>query len=45
VDTDLRWRLLHALVAHGKAGEVEIAAEHTRDATSAGNARPSGTGH
>jgi aminopeptidase N len=36
VDTDLRWRLLHALVAHGRAGEAEIAAEHERDATSAG---------
>ncbi|MDT7630288.1 MAG: aminopeptidase [Pseudonocardiales bacterium] len=36
VDTDLRWRLLQALVAHGAAGEAEIAAEHQRDATSAG---------
>ncbi|GAA5175544.1 aminopeptidase N [Pseudonocardia eucalypti] len=36
VDTDLRWRLLHALVAHGRAGEAEITAEHQRDATSAG---------
>jgi aminopeptidase N len=36
VDTDLRWRLLHALVAHGHAGEDEIAAEHQRDRTSAG---------
>ncbi|MDQ2707449.1 MAG: aminopeptidase N [Actinomycetota bacterium] len=36
VDTDLRWRLLHALVAHGRAGEAEIAAEQARDATSAG---------
>jgi aminopeptidase N len=36
VDTDLRWRLLQALVAHGAAGETEIAAEHQRDATSAG---------
>ncbi|HTK64348.1 MAG TPA: aminopeptidase N [Pseudonocardia sp.] len=36
VDTDLRWRLLHALVAHGRAGEDEIAAEHRRDATSKG---------
>jgi aminopeptidase N len=36
VDTDLRWRLLQALVAHGRAGEDEIAAEHARDATSAG---------
>ncbi|WP_028926390.1 aminopeptidase N [Pseudonocardia acaciae] len=36
VDTDLRWRLLQALVAHGRAGEAEIAAEQERDATSAG---------
>jgi aminopeptidase N len=36
VDTDLRWRLLFALVAHGRAGEDEIAAEHARDATSKG---------
>jgi aminopeptidase N len=36
VDTDLRWRLLQALVAHGAAGESEIAAEHRRDATAAG---------
>jgi aminopeptidase N len=37
VDTDLRWRLLQALVAHGAAGEDEIDAEEQRDATSAGN--------
>ncbi|GAA1218204.1 aminopeptidase N [Prauserella alba] len=36
VDTDLRWRLLHALVAHGRAGEAEIAAEHERDNTATG---------
>ncbi|MBO0851860.1 MAG: ERAP1-like C-terminal domain-containing protein, partial [Pseudonocardia sp.] len=36
VDTDLRWRLLQALVAHGRAGDAEIAAERERDATSAG---------
>jgi len=36
VDTDLRWRLLHALVAHGVAGEAEIAAESHRDPTSTG---------
>jgi aminopeptidase N len=36
IDTDLRWRLLHALVAHGRLGEPEIAAEHERDATSKG---------
>ncbi|MEK6442200.1 aminopeptidase N [Pseudonocardia sp. T1-2H] len=37
VDTDLRWRLLQALVAHGKAGEAEIDAELQRDPTAAGN--------
>ncbi|MFC7613576.1 aminopeptidase N [Actinokineospora soli] len=37
VDTDLRWRLLHALVAHGAAGEDEIAAELRADSTAAGN--------
>ncbi|KMS91403.1 aminopeptidase N [Prauserella rugosa] len=36
VDTDLRWRLLHALVAHGRAGEPEIAAEQERDDTATG---------
>jgi aminopeptidase N len=36
VDTDLRWRLLHALVAHGAAGEAEIEAEEQRDPTSTG---------
>jgi aminopeptidase N len=36
VDTDLRWRLLQSLVAHGKAGEDEIDAELARDNTSAG---------
>ncbi|OZM71575.1 aminopeptidase N [Amycolatopsis antarctica] len=36
VDTDLRWRLLHALVAHGKAGEAEIDAEQARDDTATG---------
>ena len=39
VDTDLRWRLLHALVAHGSTGgdpEALIAAEQERDATSTG---------
>jgi aminopeptidase N len=36
VDTDLRWRLLHALVAHGKAGDDEIDAELARDNTAAG---------
>ncbi|SHG90558.1 aminopeptidase N [Streptoalloteichus hindustanus] len=36
VDTDLRWRLLQALVAHGAAGEAEIAAEEERDRTATG---------
>jgi aminopeptidase N len=36
VDTDLRWRLLHALVAHGKAAKAEIDAELERDSTSTG---------
>ncbi|MGH3855422.1 MAG: aminopeptidase N, partial [Pseudonocardiaceae bacterium] len=36
VDTDLRWRLLQALTAHGVTGEEEIAAEQDRDATATG---------
>ncbi|WP_328305923.1 aminopeptidase N [Actinomycetospora sp. NBC_00405] len=36
VDTDLRWRLLHALVAHGAAGEAEIEAEYALDNTATG---------
>ncbi|MFC4947222.1 aminopeptidase N [Pseudonocardia sp. GCM10023141] len=36
VDTDLRWRLLHALVAHGVVGEAEIDAELQSDPTSTG---------
>ncbi len=38
VDTDLRWRLLHALVAHGsrRRPEAEIDAEQERDPTSTG---------
>ena len=36
VDTDLRWRLLQALTAHGTMGEDEIAAEQKRDATATG---------
>ncbi|MGQ0572572.1 MAG: aminopeptidase N [Pseudonocardia sp.] len=36
VDTDLRWRLLGAIVAHGAAGETEIASEQERDATATG---------
>ncbi|GGS42255.1 MULTISPECIES: aminopeptidase N [Actinokineospora] len=37
VDTDLRWRLLHALVAHGAADEAEIDAELRADSTATGN--------
>ncbi|MGH3241177.1 MAG: aminopeptidase N, partial [Spirillospora sp.] len=36
VDTDLRWSLLRRLVVTGRAGEVEIDAEHARDKTAAG---------
>ncbi len=36
VDTDLRWRLLHALVAHGAVGSVEVEAELARDNTATG---------
>ncbi|EID53025.1 aminopeptidase N [Saccharomonospora xinjiangensis] len=36
VDTDLRWRLLHALVAHGRASDAEIDAELRRDDTATG---------
>ena len=36
VDIDLRWRLLHALIAHGAAGEDEISAELKCDATAIG---------
>ena len=36
VDTDLRWRLLHALVAHGAASDAEIDVELERDPTSTG---------
>ncbi|HEY6424043.1 MAG TPA: aminopeptidase N, partial [Pseudonocardiaceae bacterium] len=36
IDTDLRWRLLHALIAHGVLGEDEIAAEQDRDPTATG---------
>ncbi|MFC6090743.1 aminopeptidase N [Saccharothrix lopnurensis] len=39
VDTDLRWRLLHALVAHGAAGLDEIGAEEERDPTATGRRR------
>jgi hypothetical protein len=36
VDTDLRWRLLHALVAHGAAGPERIEEELAADPTSTG---------
>jgi aminopeptidase N len=36
VDTDLRWRLLFALVAHGMADEGEIDAELARDPSATG---------
>ncbi|WP_214365394.1 aminopeptidase N [Pseudonocardia sp. H11422] len=36
VDTDLRWRLLQALAAHGAASETEIDEELQRDPTSTG---------
>jgi aminopeptidase N len=36
VDTELRWHLLHNLVARGAAGEAEIEAELARDPTAAG---------
>jgi aminopeptidase N len=36
VDTDLRWRLLHALVAHGAADEARIAEEAAADPTATG---------
>ena len=36
VDTDLRWHLLHRLVATGRAGDDEIEAELARDNTATG---------
>jgi aminopeptidase N len=36
MDTDLRWRLLRALAAHGVATEDEISAEADRDPTATG---------
>lgn len=39
VDTDLRWRLLQNLVAHGAAAESEIDAEFERDQTATGRRR------
>ncbi|MFD9703782.1 aminopeptidase N [Lentzea sp. NPDC059081] len=43
VDTDLRWRLLQALVAHGRADLAEINAEEERDPTSTGHRRAQST--
>jgi aminopeptidase N len=34
LDTDARWRMLHGLVAHGSAGDEDIATELARDASS-----------
>ena len=39
VDTDLRWRLLQNLVAHGAADESEIDAELNKDQTATGRRR------
>jgi len=39
VDTELRWRLLHRLVARGVAGPADIDAELARDPTDAGERR------
>ncbi|MFC2660705.1 MAG: ERAP1-like C-terminal domain-containing protein, partial [Actinomyces sp.] len=39
VDQDLRWELLIGLVAAGRAGETEIAAEESRDLTTTGRER------
>ena len=39
VDQDLRWELLIGLVAAGRAGEDEIAAEESRDLTTTGRER------
>ncbi|MEU3308224.1 aminopeptidase N [Nocardiopsis sp. NPDC006832] len=42
VDTDLRWTLLHRLVAAGEAGETEITAESKADPTAAGQRNAAG---
>ncbi len=42
VDTDLRWTLLHRLVAAGEAGETEIASELKADPTAAGQRNAAG---
>ncbi|MDP9393855.1 MAG: aminopeptidase N [Actinomycetota bacterium] len=36
IDTDLRWHLLHRLVATGRAGDADIEAELARDNTATG---------
>ena len=41
VDTDLRWHLLHSLVALGAAGTAEIDAELARDNTASGQRQAS----
>ena len=42
VDADMRWELLTGLVASGRAGEAEIAAEEARDRTTTGRERAAG---
>jgi len=42
VDTDLRWEILRALVAHGRLGEEHIAAELDRDPTTKGREQAAG---
>ena len=41
MDQDLRWELLISLVAAGRFGEAEIAAEAERDVTTTGRERTS----
>jgi aminopeptidase N len=43
VDTDLRWRLLRSLVAHGAATDAEIEAEVQRDPTATGQRQAAAT--
>ncbi len=43
VDTDLRWGLLHALVARGRAGDEDIDAELARDNTATGQRHATAT--
>ena len=42
VDTDLRWTLLSALCARGRAGEADVAAELDRDDTATGRRHAAG---